>query len=150
MILSDSPLFRASARIGNVVYASTGPNPDGNALVAYATSGGARDVVSLKARVNSRSRGAGDGEVGLGSLAPSDIGMLTMGVLGVNDFSPVLVQGAKGDRVTLEAKSGPLATVRDPDGVLIGIPREARFLVFMDGALMVFDARTGNSFVLSY
>ncbi|WP_034336446.1 hypothetical protein [Deinococcus misasensis] len=156
MILAQNPIMLETAYANGKMYGVTGPNPDGNALFSYDPVTGDRSILSLKARVKARNKGSGDAEVGyLGGFALGKTGFLTVGQGPANDwryFIPTFVDAATGNRTLLEAASGPLkSNIRDSDQqVLASIPDTNQFVIYMSGALYVFDADTRNSYTLSF
>jgi len=153
MILTRSPIMLKSAFKDGKYYGVTGPNPSGNTLFAIDVQSGERQTISLNARVSAQSKGKGDAAVGyLGGFAAGPDGFLTAQASTNDDyFAPVLVRW-NGDRQRLAATSGPLkSNINDVNwNVLANVPGTPQFIVSFNTVLFVFDAATGNSYLLSF
>jgi hypothetical protein len=154
MVMTLSPFMNYSALSGDTLYTVTGPNPNGNALLRWNLSTAARDVLSLRSRVKSQSKGAGDSEVGyLGGFALGKSGFLTvMPSPSADGFEPVFVNAKTGERNTLIAKNVPLnSRITDSSqAVIAAVPNSNIFILTMKGGLYIYNVDTGGSSILSF
>lgn len=149
-----TPAIFASALVGKEFMGINGPVPDGNRLFAINVEDGTRRNVSLlNNNAPARTVGKGDAAVGYGGrMAVSHDGLAATIRKDSNDdyFEPTLVDLSNGERIGTEAKAGSLKSGRDSNSSFVAaIPGTHKFLVAFGKALHVWDAETGNSYVLS-
>lgn len=148
-----SPLVFASALTEGKFFAATGPNPGGNILFSVDLATGQRATVSALSENNpARRKGEGDSPLGFRHrMGLIDDTLLTLGVDSNDDaFDPVAVDIHNGERLALEARSGTLKIGADQFiNVVAGIPGTVKFVIYFKGALHIYDAETGDSYVLS-
>lgn len=147
-----SPLVFGSALMGQEFVAATGPNPNGNTVFGIDVHSGVRRTISANnVSTSARNKGQGDPTGYLGTLAVGQAGIATSRPGADSEyFEPVLVDPQTGNRSTLPARSGSLKTGRDGDyNIVAAIPGTRRYVVAFNGALHIFDASTGDSFLLS-
>ncbi len=147
-----SPLVFASGLLGQEFLAATGPNPSGNTLFGIDTQSGARRTLSANnVQSPGRGRGGGDPLGYLGALAVGSAGIATARP-GADSlyFEPVLVNPQTGDRRTSPARSGSLKDGRDGNyAIVAAIPGSSSYVVAFGGALHIWNAESGDSYVLS-
>ena len=138
-----------SSLLGNELTMTTGPGATW--LTATNLDTGTRRVISGFDQSRPRQGpGTGDAWVGyLGTHAAGQNVIATTGYNGITDFTVTVVDRKTGNRTVLEGK-GSLKRGRTSNmGVIANIPGTDSFVVWYERTLHVWDARTGDAYILS-
>lgn len=154
VLKGDGPAVKTSVLIGssllgNELTMTTGPGATW--LTATNLDTGTRRVISGFDQSRPRQGpGTGDAWVGyLGTHAAGQNVIATTGYNGITDFTVTVVDRKTGNRTVLEGK-GSLKRGRTSNmGVIANIPGTDSFVVWYERTLHVWDARTGDAYILS-
>ncbi|MEZ4222270.1 MAG: hypothetical protein R3B13_15140 [Polyangiaceae bacterium] len=118
----------------------------GSSLLAYDTVSGKSRLVAAP---TSGSPGLEENPIGSGGLA---VGNVVFGAGGeiFNRFRLVEVNRATGSRRVLPSEVGPARSVPKTRQLVFLHPTRAALLLVIDGAVVVYDPKSGNNNVLSY
>jgi hypothetical protein len=119
----------------------------GSTLASLDTTSGQIDVVSAS---TSPSPGLEERPIGSAHVAVAPDGVYGVGGELINDFRLVHVDPISGARTVLPDNLGPARTVVKTRQLVWAHPTQAALVLVIDGAVVIYDPKTGNNNVLSF